>query len=580
MQRTVFLLFCLWSLSGGVMTDIFTGNSAHAHAAGFDRPVGDPHQSRSVVLARHGMVATSHPLAADVGLDVLKAGGNAADAAIAANAVIGLVEPMSCGIGGDLFVIYWDHKTQRLYGLNASGRSPYNLSLQEFQQRGLKEIPEYGPLSWSVPGCVSGWQELRDRFGSRSFQELLAPAIAAAEEGFPVPEVIASSWQGSVSRLKEWPDAAATYLIDGERAPRFGELFRNPRLAESYRRIAAGGADAFYRGEIAREIVAFSEANGGFFSMRDFTEHTSEWVDPVSTNYRGYDVWELPPNGQGIAALEVLNLVEHFDVQSMGPGSAAYLHLLIEATKLAFADRAKYYADPAFGDLPVKELISKEYARRQVQRIDPLRAAVDVPAGEPKLAHGDTIYLTVVDKDRNCCSLIQSNYYGFGSHVVPGQVGFALQNRGALFALDERHLNRFEPHKRPFHTIIPAMVTRQGQPYFCFGVMGGDMQPQGHVQILVNLLDFGLNVQAAGDAARVRHLGSATPTGTPAAGSGTVQVESGISDETVAALRSMGHDVGRAKGAFGGYQGILIDWESGLLHGATEARKDGAALGY
>jgi gamma-glutamyltranspeptidase/glutathione hydrolase len=578
-MKHVVLLVVLSSLLGALMTEFFPDESC-LQAAGYDRPVGDPHQSRSVVLAKHGIVATSHPLAAQAGLDVLRAGGNAADAAIAANAMIGLVEPMSCGIGGDLFVIYWDAKTQKLYGLNASGRSPYNLSRREFEERGLKHIPTFGPLSWSVPGCVSGWQELNDRFGTRSFEELLAPAIATAEEGFPVTEVIAGSWRGSVSRLKEWPDSAATYLIDRQRAPRFGEVFKNDGLANSYRQIAKDGADAFYKGDIAKEIVAFSEKNGGFFTMKDFAEHKSEWGDPVSTAYHGYELWELPPNGQGIAALQILNVLDRFDVKEMGFGSPDYIHHLIEAKKLAFADRAKFYSDPAFNDLPVKELISKEYGKRQAARVNPHHAAEDVPAGDPKLVNGDTIYLTVVDKDRNCCSFIQSNYYGFGSQIVPGDVGFALQNRGALFALDDDHLNRFEPHKRPFHTIIPAMVTKDGKPYFCYGVMGGDMQPQGHVQVLINLIDFGMNAQAAGDAARVRHVGSAQPTGARANGSGTVQVESGISKETVQTLRAKGHKVVRAKGTFGGYQGILIDRENGVLHGATEARKDGVALGY
>lgn len=563
-----------------IMAEFFADNDRSARAAGYDRPVGDPKQSRSVVLATHGIVATSHPLAAEAGLDVLKAGGNAADAAIAASAMIGLVEPMSCGIGGDLFAIYWDNKTQELYGLNASGRSPSNLTRVEFLRLGHKQIPTYGPLSWSVPGCVSGWQELHDRFGSKPFDELLAPSIATAEEGFPVTEVIAGSWNGATAKLKEWPDSAKTYLVDGERAPKFGELFKNPRLAESYRKIATDGPEAFYQGDIAKAIVAFSEANGGFLAMNDFIEHQSEWVEPVSTNYRGYDVWELPPNGQGIAALQILNTLEPFDIKSMGQDSPEYLHLFVEAKKLAFADRAKFYADPAFNNLPTAELISKEYAARQGKRIDLTRAATDVPAGDPKLNHGDTIYLTVVDKDRNCCSFIQSNYHGFGSQIVPGDVGFVLQNRGALFSLEEGHLNVYEPRKRPFHTIIPAMMTKDSEPYFCFGVMGGDMQPQGHAQVVVNLVDFGMNVQAAGDAARVRHLGSAEPTGVAAQGAGTVQVESGFSDKTLEALRAKGHQVMRAKGAFGGYQGILIDRVNGVLHGATEARKDGAAVGY
>jgi gamma-glutamyltranspeptidase/glutathione hydrolase len=548
--------------------------------AGYERSGEMRNQSRSVVMVKHGIVATSHPLAAQVGLDILKHGGTAADAAIAANAMLGVVEPMSCGIGGDLFVIYWDNKTQKLYGLNGSGRSPYNISREKLKAQGLTAIPDDGPLSWSVPGCVDGWETLRARFGRKSLAEILEPAIETAEEGFPVSEVIASSWKSSVSALKEWPDSAATYLIDGQRAPRVGEVFRNPNLAASYRKIAQEGPAAFYKGDIAREIVSFSEQNGGFFSLKDFADHTSTWVEPVSTNYRGYDVWELPPSGQGIAALQMLNLLEPYDLQKLGHNSAETLHLFLEAKKLAFADRAKFYADPDFAKLPTVELISKEYAARRGKLIDRDRAATDVPAGDPKLEVADTVYITVVDKDRNCCSLIQSIYYGFGSQVVAGKTGFALQNRGSLFALDDQHLNRLEPHKRPFHTIIPAMVTKDGKPWFCFGVMGGDMQAQGHVQILMNLIDFGLNVQAAGDAARVMHTGSATPTGKPADGSGTVHVEGGISDDVVAALKGKGHKVFRSRGGYGGYQGILIDWEQGVLHGATEPRKDGAAVGY
>ena len=579
MPRPVFvLLFLLVSIMMDPL-DLATEPAA-VSAAGYDRPAGDPHQSRSVVVARHGIVATSQPLAAQAGLEMLKAGGNAVDAAIAANAMLGVVEPMSCGIGGDLFAIYWDNKTKQLYGLNASGRSPFALSREVFAERGLDHIPTYGPLSWSVPGCVSGWQELGNRFGSLPLAEILAAAIETAETGFPVTEVIASSWRGAEANLSKWPDSAQTFLVDGQRAPRFGEVFRLPNLAASYREIAQHGADAFYQGNIAAEIVAFSEANGGYLALRDFAAHKAEWVEPVAASYRGFQVWELPPNGQGIAALQMLNVLERFNLAALGPGSPDYLHLLVEAKKLAFADRARFYADPAFGELPTAELISKDYGRRQAERIAPDRAATAVPAGDVKLAHGDTVYLTVVDKDRNCCSLIQSIYYGFGSQVVPGKVGFALQNRGALFALDEDHLNRFEPHKRPFHTIIPALVTREGEPYFCFGVMGGDMQPQGHVQVLVNLIDFNMNVQAAGDAGRVRHIGSATPTGVEAEGAGTVMVESGISAAAVAALRAKGHTVVRSRGSFGGYQGILIDRKNGILHGGTEARKDGAAVGY
>jgi gamma-glutamyltranspeptidase / glutathione hydrolase len=572
-------LFAAW---GGLMQDGYEpfDPGRQVSAAGYDRPAKNPHQSRSAVVAQHGVVATSQPLAAQAGLDILKAGGNAVDAAIAASAMIGLVEPMSCGIGGDVFVIYWDAKTQKLYGLNGSGRSPYTLNRQVFAEKGLTQIPDEGPLSWSVPGCVDGWDVLRERFGTLTFAEILESSIDYAENGFPVSEIIARSWAGSEKSLSEWPDSAKTYLPQG-RAPKEGEIFKNPRLAGTYRAIASEGRDAFYRGSIARQIVAFSQANGGYFTMKDFEDHTSEWIDPVSTNYRGYDVWELPPNGQGIAALQILNILEQFDVKSMGYHSAEYLHLFVEAKKLAFADRAVYYSDPAFNRLPVAELISKEYAQRQRQRIDMHAAAADVPAGDPILQHGDTIYLSVVDKDRNCCSFIQSNYYGFGSKVTTGDVGFVMQNRGALFALDDDHLNRLEPHKRPFHTIIPAFVTKDDKPWFCFGVMGGDMQPQGHVQVLVGLIDFDMNVQEAGDLARIRHLGSQTPTGLPIEeGGGAVAVESGIPIEAVEALQKKGHKIVRAPGSFGGYQGILIDWGHGTLHGGTDPRKDGAAVGY
>ena len=548
-------------------------------AGAYDRPGPFPHQSRSPVLGRKGMVATSHPLASQVGLDVLKNGGTAADAAIAANAMLGVVEPMSCGIGGDLFVLYWDAKTKTLTGLNASGRSPYSLTREIFKEKMLTQIPDTGPLSWSVPGCVDGWEMLRAKFGKKTLADLLGPAIETAEEGFPVSEVIAGHWLDAEKSLSEWPDSKSTYLPEGK-APKTGEIFRNPHLAATYRQLAAGGRDAFYKGEIAQKLVAFSEANKGHLTLKDLESHTGEWIPPVSTNYRGYDIWELPPNGQGIAVLQMLNILEAYDVSKMGPDTPEYLHLLVEAKKLAYADRARYYADPTFSKVPTKELISKEYAARQRKRIDPNKAALDVPPGDP-LKMGDTVYLCAVDAEGNCCSLIQSIYYGFGSQVVPGDLGFALQNRGCLFALDEMHPNKLEPHKRPFHTIIPAMVTKDGLPWFVFGVMGGDMQPQGHVQVLVNLIDFKMNVQAAGDAGRIQHRGSSSPTGDPAApNGGTVYVETAIPEATRKALGERGHTVIVSPGGYGGYQGILIDRERGVLHGGTEARKDGDAAGY
>ncbi len=549
-------------------------------AGEYDRPSGMATQSRSMVLARNGIVATSHPAAAQAGLNVLRNGGNAVDAALATNAMLGVVEPMSCGIGGDLFAIVWDAKTQKLYGLNASGRSPATLTREVFHEKKLSEIPTVGPLSWSVPGCVDGWQELHKRFGSRPLAELLKPSITTAEEGYAVSELIASSWKSAQKELSKWPDSVRIYLPGGQ-SPKTGEVIRLPELAASYRLIADQGRDAFYRGSIATEIDRFSRANGGYLTAADLVAHTSDWVEPVSTTYRGYSVWELPPNGQGIAALQMLNLLEPFDLKSLGPKSAEYVHLFVEAKKLAFADRARFYADPAFAKLPTAELISKEYADRRRSLINREQAATNVPAGDPKLERVDTVYLTVVDKDRNCCSLIQSLYHGFGSHVVPGNVGFALQNRGQLFALTDDHLNRLEPGKRPFHTIIPAMVTRNGRPCFCFGVMGGDMQAQGHVSVLINLIDFGMNVQAAGDAARIRHGGSATPTGNAASpDGGSVYLESGFTNETRERLKSLGHNVANDPGGFGGYQGIWIDWDQGVLHGASDPRKDGAAVGY
>jgi gamma-glutamyltranspeptidase/glutathione hydrolase len=540
---------------------------------------------RSVVVAPNGMVATSHPLAAQVGLDVLRKGGNAIDAAIATSAAMGLMEPTSCGIGGDLYAIVWDAKTQKLYGLNASGRAPLKATCAWFREHGYQSIPTQGPLSWSVPGCVDGWDQLRSRFGTKPFKDLLAPSIRYAEEGVPVPEVIAGYWRGGARTLARDPGLSETFLIDDgngrRRPPRAGELFRNPHLARSYRLIAEGGRDAYYKGEIAEKIVALSEKAGGLFTLDDFAKHKSEWVEPVGTSYRGYDVWEIPPPGQGIAALQMLNLLEPFDLKKLGPNSPDYWHLLVEAKKLAFADRAKYYTDPVFAKVPVAELISKPYAEARRKLIDPTKALTDIPAGDAKLGKAETIYLCVVDRDRNCVSLIQSNYMGFGSGLAAPGTGFGIQNRGCLFALDEHHANKLEPGKRPFHTIIPALVTRDGKPWFVFGVMGGDMQPQGHVQVLVNLIDFGMDVQAAGEAPRVEHVGSATPTGEPGRpDGGTVRAERSLPEPILAELRKRGHVVETVRVNGGGFQGILIDPVTNVLHGGSEARKDGAAVGY
>ncbi|MFH1749171.1 MAG: gamma-glutamyltransferase, partial [Planctomycetota bacterium] len=477
-------------------------------ATGGDRVTGRAFATRSEVIARYGLAATSQPLATQVALDILKKGGSAVDAAIAANATLGLMEPTSCGIGGDLFAIVWDARTRRLYGLNASGRSPRGLTRAYFLENGHERIPKFGPLPISVPGCVDGWFALHQRFGKLPMAEVLGPTIKYARAGFPVSELIAYYWDRGGNFLKDYPGFAATFLPSG-RAPRKGEIFRNPALADTLEKIGAAGRDVFYRGELADVMDAFCRANGCFLRKPDFETHTSTWVDPVSTNYRGYDVWELPPNGQGIAALQILNLIESYNIASLGHNTAEYLHLLVEAKKIAYEDRARYYADPDFARVPIETLISKSYAAKRAVLLDPERAARRYPASEldwqrieAKLRDSDTIYLTVADKDRNMISLIQSNFRGFGSGLCPDGLGFCFQDRGELFTLEEDHPNTYEPGKRPFHTIIPAFVTKDGQPWLSFGVMGGDMQPQGHVQIICNLIDFGMNVQEAGDAAR------------------------------------------------------------------------------
>ncbi len=540
-----------------------------------------PRSTRELpAVARHGMVATSEPLAVETGLAVLKAGGNAVDAAIAAGAMIGLTEPMSCGIGGDLFAIVWDAKEQKLYGLNASGRAPRAATIERLRALGYEHMPIRGPLTWTVPGCVDGWAELHRRFGSLPWKKLFEPAIEAAEQGFVVQPVIAGYWRNAVRLLRRWPSSARTYLIDGK-PPRAGERFRNPDLARTYRLIAEQGPDAFYRGPIAQQIAATAQRLGGLMTAEDLAAHRSTWVDPVSTTYRGYTVWELPPNGQGIAVLQMLNILEGFDLKKLGHNTAEYLHLLIETKKIVFEDRARYYADPEFADVPIAELISKRYAAHRRRLIDPKRARRSVPLEDPRLIVSDTIYLTVVDKDRNCVSYIQSNYYGFGSGIVPDGLGFAMQNRGALFALDPEHPNRLEPGKRPFHTIIPALVTKDGKPWFCFGVMGGDMQPQGQVQVLLNMIEFGMDPQQAGAAPRFCHFGSSTPRADHTmTDGGRVGLERGIGPEVRRALEAKGHVLLPPGGAFGGYQGILIDHRRGLLIGGSEVRKDGFALGY
>ena len=546
----------------------------------YDRITGAPFASRSEVIARHGMAATSQPLATQIALDILKQGGNAVDAAIAANAALGLMEPTGSGIGGDLYAIVWDAKTERLYGLNASGRSPKNLTLQEFKKRKLTSIPSRGPLPVSVPGCVDGWFELHRRFGKLSMDQILQPTIRYAREGFPVSELIAYYWQKSVPVLQEYPGFRATFMPEG-RAPMKGEVFKNIALAQTLETIAREGRDAFYKGDIARTIGAFMTRNGGFLRYEDLAAHTSDWVEPVSTSYRGYEVWELPPNTQGIAALQMLNLLEGFDLKQMGFGSADHLHLFVESKKLAFADRARYYADPNFAQVPIAALVSKTYSdeRRKLIRLD--RAAKVVEPGTPEaLKAGDTVYLTVADQDRNMVSLIQSNYRGMGSGLCPDSLGFCLQDRGELFSLEPGHPNVFAPGKRPFHTIIPAFMTQNGKPYLSFGVMGGETQPQGHVWIVSNLIDFGMGLQEAGDAPRILHVGSPEPTGGSMMDGGEVVVETGFATEELRKLQERGHHVGSQVGPYGGFQGILYDAVRDVYIGASESRKDGQAAGY
>jgi gamma-glutamyltranspeptidase/glutathione hydrolase len=548
-------------------------------ALGSDRPTGASWATRSEVIARNGMAATSHPLATQIAIDVLRQGGTAVDAAIAANAALGLMEPTSCGIGGDLFAIVWDAKSRTLYGLNASGRSPSDLTIDYFTDRKMTEIPLFGPLPVSVPGCVDGWFELHRRFGALPMDDILAPAIQYAKEGFPLSEVTAYYWDSGLRRLKEYPNFAKTYGTKG-RAPAKGELFRNPDLARTYQTLARVGRDVFYKGEIARTIDAFCQKHDCFLRLKDLAAHQSEWVTPLSTDYRGYEVWELPPNGQGIAVLQMLNILEDLKLDRMGHNSATYLHHLIEAKKIVYEDRARFYADPEFHALPIDALISKAYASQRRALLHPQKAGATFDAGNPRLDQGDTIYLTVADKNRNMVSLIQSNYAGFGSGLVPDGLGFCLQNRGALFTLDPDHVNVYEPNKRPFHTIIPAFVTKKGKPWVSFGVMGGSMQPQGHVQVLCNLIDFGMNLQEAGDAARFRHLGSSQPTGTRMTDGGEVRLESGIPQTVREELAKRGHKIVNVPTSFGGYQAILYDAEHDVYIGASESRKDGQAAGY
>ena len=544
---------------------------------GQDRITGELFATRSEVIAQNGMVATSHPLASQIGIDILKEGGNAIDAAIAANAALGLMEPTGNGIGGDLFAIVWVEKEKKLYGLNASGRSPEDLTLKYFIENNFKSIPAYGPLPVSVPGCVDGWFELHNKFGKIKMSNILSPTIKYAEDGFPVTELVSYYMEVASDNFQDYPNFKETYFI-GDSTPNKGQIFKNPNLANTLKTIIKNGRKGFYEGEIAHTIANFVQDQGGFLSYDDLKNHKSEWIEPVFTNYRGYDVWELPPNGQGIAALQILNLLEGYDIRSMGFGTADYIHHFVEAKKIAFADRAKYYADMDFNEIPVNYLISKEYADIRRKEINSENSASTVFPGN--IENGDTIYLTTADSEGNMVSLIQSNYRGMGSGMVPKDLGFMLQDRGELFSLDENHFNVYAPKKRPFHTIIPAFITKDGDPFISFGLMGGAMQPQGHAQIVINIIDFDMNLQEAGDAPRIRHQSDQQPTGGEMTDGGEVSLEKGFDYKQIRELMKKGHKVIYDLGSFGGYQSIMIDYINKVYYGASESRKDGSAIGY
>jgi len=567
-----------------------------------DRYSGRVWATRSPVIARNGMAATAHPLATQVAVDILKKGGSAMDAAIAANATLGLMEPISCGIGGDLFAIVWDPKTRKLYGYNASGTAPRGLDLArmiaEAKAASAKlgrpyaaRVPRYGSLSVTVPGAVDGWFALHDRFGKLGMKQVLAPAIGYAREGFPVTQMVAQNWKRNFGQFKEYApiieeqaNTRATFLIDG-RTPDEGETFRNPDLAATYEALAAGGRKAYYEGTLARRMDVYFGRIGGGLRYADLAGFRGEWVEPQGVRYHGYDVFQLPPNSQGFGVLQMLRLLEPYDLKAMGAGSLAAVGTILEAKRLAYEDMAKFYGDPKFAKIPAEALLSEAYAAERRKRMNPERPDPALGPGEPQLRVGDTTYITVADKDGMMVSLIQSNYSGLGSGLVADGMGFMFHNRANLFSLDARSPNSYAPGKRPFHTLIPGFVMKDGEPYLSFGVMGGDMQAQGQVQLLVNIIDFGMNIQEAGDAARWYHGGSAQVTGEASERLGTIAIESGYSDTVKAGLKARGFKVippGWDYGTdeFGGYQAILWDKAHRTWWGASEMRKDGAALGY
>jgi gamma-glutamyltranspeptidase/glutathione hydrolase len=551
---------------------------------GGDRIAGEAFASRSSVWGRHGAAATAHPLATLTAIDILRAGGSAVDAAIAANAALGLLEPISCGVGGDCFAMVWDPKAGRLAGLNGSGRSPRALSL-EIQRARAKNgfIASYGAVSVSTPGAVDAWWTLHRRYGRLKWAELFAPAIAMARAGTPVPQTIAY-YLGLSHRLFTRPGLGIEETDNFKKLwaptgvmPTEGQVFANPDLARTYARIAEGGREGFYGGQTAAVIDAYFRRIGGWLSAADLAAHHSEWVEPRSTNYRGVDVWALPPNSQGLATLQILNILERFDLAAMGFQSAASLHTQIEAKRLAFEDRARYYADPAFAKIPVDWLISKAYGAERARLIRPDRILQPVYPGEAP-SHSDTTYFCTADADGMMVSIIQSNYRGMGSGLVADGLGFMFQDRGELFSLRDGDANLYAPGKRPFQTIIPGFATRDGRPWLAFGVMGGDMQPQGQAQMIVNLVDYGLGLQAAGDSPRWHHEGSSEPTGEAQHGTGLLHLETGVPAATRAALARLGWKFGPSDGNFGGYQAIAS--LPGRYAAASEMRKDGLALAY
>jgi len=567
----------LSGVTGAAVAGLGASGKAHAVKPPIDmEQIEDRNSNRSTVVCQNGIVCTSQPLATMAGVDILKAGGNCIDAAICANAMLGLTEPASNGIGGDLFAILWSEKDQKLYGLNSSGRAPMNWNVDEAEKLGLDSIPRMSPLAWSVPGCVRGWEMLNGRFGKKTLGECLDGAIGYAREGFPLSPIISTHFSAWTDNLA--PHMAETYHPGGK-TPGYGDIFKNPNLARAYEAIAKDGAKAFYEGYIAEAIEKKSKELGGFMTKEDLARHESNWVDPVSSSYRGWDVWELPPNGQGIAALQMLNILENFDIADMGHNSAAYLHHLVEAKKLAFEDRAHYYADPEFADVPVEWLISKDYAKKRAAEIDTRRAATDVAYGDPAL-DTDTIFLTAADGEGNMISFIQSLYSGFGSAIVPDGLGFPIQNRGQAFMLDRKHRNKLEPGKRPFHTIIPAFMTKDGKPVMAFGVMGGDFQPQGHAQVVMNMIDFGMSMQQATDVPRLGHDGSSSPWGGPMEDGGKLVFERGFSDEVKVRLAQMGHNIDDGITAHGGYQSVWRDDDPLVYYGGSDPRKDGMAAGW